>query len=160
MVYSIPFGVTNPVLLEDATGTRVIDAKVATEYKKSRLVKVVGEKFCKMSDGVRRFHLRVEVFKMKRTAETPAFMGGESARMTPSRPTRGAVWSGTYARRLGGLVAGHRAAKEMFNAWKPKFKLAPTPDNADVVPERAILFFPTAGLTTKERRELYGARST
>ena len=159
MVYSIPFGVTSPVLLEDAAGLRVIDAKKAAEYKKSRLVKLVGEKFCKMTDGQRRFHLRVEVFKMRRTAETPAFMGGESARMTPSRPTHGSVWTGTYARRLSGLVAEHPEAVAMFAAWKPKMKLAPTPSNEDVVQERAILFFPTASLTTKERREIYGARS-
>lgn len=157
MVHTVPFGVTSPVLLQDAAGYRIIDAKKAAEFKKTRLVKLVGQKFCKLSDGTRRF---LEVFLMRRTAETPAFMGGESARMTPSRPTHGSVWQGTYARRLSGLVAGHKEAEEIFKAWRPKMKLAPTPDNADIVNERAILFFPTAGLTAKERREIYGARSS
>lgn len=156
VVHTIPFGVVSPVLLQDAAGYRIIDAKNAAEFKKSRLVKLVGQKFCKLSDGTRRF---LEVFLMRRTAETPAFMGGESARMTPSRPTNGNIWTGTYARRLNGLVHEHKEAVEMFKAWKPKVKLVPTPDNANVIQERAILFFPTAGLTTKERRELYGVRA-
>ena len=32
--------------------------------------------------------------------------------------------------------------KAALDAWKPNVKLVPTPSNADVVPERAILFFP------------------
>lgn len=32
-----------------------------------------------------------------------------------------------------------------FEAWKPKMKLAPTPSNAGIVNDRAILFFPNTG---------------
>lgn len=159
MVHTIPFGVMNPVLLEDAAGLRVIDAKQAAEFNRSRLVNLIGEKFCKMTDGVRIMHLRVELFKMRSTAEAPAFMGGESARMTPSRPTRGSIWGGTYARRLNGLVNRHTESTEMFEAWRPKMKLIPTASNAGVIKERAIFFFPTAGLSAKERREIYGVHS-
>lgn len=62
---------------------------------------------------------------------------------------RGTLVRGNGAGFENALLAGadgtaDEETRAALDGWKPK-RLPPTPDNADVVPERAILFFPDTG---------------
>lgn len=153
----VPKNVANPVFIRSAAGYDVIDRDEAKRLLKRKEISKNGQRFGRFTDGVRRWVACVPVYLSRRFKERPQMSSGESARMSPSRPTRGAVWSGTYARNLSGFVANHGRSVALFNGWKPKAKITPIQADANTVKDRAILYFPTAGMTTAETQALHAS---
>lgn len=150
-MHQVSPGIINPAFIRDANGFRVVDFKQARKMLRNRLVSKNGQKMGTFTDGAHTWVACVPVFLSKRYNPKPQFASGESARMTPSRPTGGNIWSGTYARRLSGFVAEHKEAVALFNGWKPKAAVVPVQATADTVMGRSILYFPGAGpLTCKK----------
>lgn len=141
----VPKNVLNPVFIRSAAGYDVVDRDEAKRLLKKRKIAKNGQRFGRFTDGVRRWVACVAVYVSRKFKERPQMSSGESARMSPSRPTRGAVWSGTYARNLSGFVAHHDRSVAMFNGWKPKVKVTPIQADASTVKERAILYMPGDG---------------
>lgn len=168
-MYRVSPGIEKLAFIQDAVGFHVIDFKQARKMQRNLLIVKAGQKFGTFSDGVRSWVACVPLFTSKRYKPKPQMSpgAGESARMTPSRPTNGSVWSGTYARRLSGLVAGHRESEELFKAWKPAYQLSPTVSEqlTNAISGRAVLFMPSDGKKPRagrdvEARQKYEVRST
>lgn len=158
LAYQVFPEVTSPVFILDATGYYVVDSAVARKMLRNRLVAKNGQRMGTFTDGKRKWVTCVPVFVSRRYKPKPQLSSGESAHMSPSRPTRGAVWSSGYARRLSGLVSHHPDSVALFNGWKPKVKVTPIQADANTVKDRAILYFPLAGMTTAETQALRASR--
>jgi hypothetical protein len=145
LVFNVPKNVSAPVFLKTPVGFYVVGLAEAKSLQKEHKANLNGQKFGKFTDGTRTWRACYPVFLLRSMNESCTSLAGESARMTPSRPTHGNTWAGGYARRLSGFVSGWPEAVRLFKAWRNP-KLAPLDEETRLaVAGRAVLYMPSDG---------------
>ena len=160
--------IKNPVYLRDGTGWHPVDESVIT-YRADGGREIFAERLAPIrvrTNPVKRMVRRADGTEIEKMTYTLISMkaarrlnqpdavcgGGESARLTPGRPTSGNIDLRGYGLLLDAFVGGTKRAVGLFRARKTPRHKGGVPREVQMrTHDGSVLYFPWEGMTAKVR---------
>ena len=133
-------------------GREIFAEKLASRSVRTNPVR----RMVRRADGTEIERVTYSLISMKaarrKNEPPPVSGGGESARLTPGRPTSGNIELRGYGLLLDGFVSGEKRAQRLFRSRKtPRHKGGVSREVQMRTHDGSVLYFPWEGMTAKVR---------